>query len=277
MIFTGSAVALVTPFNEDNTPNFEKIKELVEYHIANGTDAIVATGTTGEASTMTDEEQLDVIKCIVDTVNKRIPVIAGASTNDTRHSLSLAKGAQDMGADALLIITPYYNKANRTGLKAHFKAIADAVDLPIILYNVPSRTGVNIAPDLVAELANDDFAIYSGNDDSITPLLSLGGSGVISVLANVCPQQTHDLVAKFLDGDVKGSCKIQLDLKALIDALFIEVNPVPVKTALNLLGFEVGHLRLPLGEMNPKNLEVLKQELINAGLDVKQTAELGVK
>ncbi len=232
MIFTGSAVALVTPFNEDNTPNFEKIKELVEYHIANGTDAIVATGTTGEASTMTDEEQLDVIKCIVDTVNKRIPVIAGASTNDTRHSLSLAKGAQDMGADALLIITPYYNKANRTGLKAHFKAIADAVDLPIILYNVPSRTGVNIAPDLVA---------------------------------------------KFLDGDVKGSCKIQLDLKALIDALFIEVNPVPVKTALNLLGFEVGHLRLPLGEMNPKNLEVLKQELINAGLDVKQTAELGVK
>ena len=250
MIFTGSAVALVTPFNEDNTPNFEKIKELVEYHIANGTDAIVATGTTGEASTMTDEEQLDVIKCIVDTVNKRIPVIAGASTNDTRHSLSLAKGAQDMGADALLIITPYYNKANRTGLKAHFKAIADAVDLPIILYNVPSRTGVNIAPDLVAELANecenivaikeasgdiaqvaevarlvpDDFAIYSGNDDSITPLLSLGGSGVISVLANVCPQQTHDLVAKFLDGDVKGSCKIQLDLKALIDALFIEVN-----------------------------------------------------
>ena len=197
---TGSAVALVTPFNEDNTPNFEKIKELVEYHIANGTDAIVATGTTGEASTMTDEEQLDVIKCIVDTVNKRIPVIAGASTNDTRHSLSLAKGAQDMGADALLIITPYYNKANRTGLKAHFKAIADAVDLPIILYNVPSRTGVNIAPDLVAELANecenivaikeasgdiaqvaevarlvpDDFAIYSGNDDSITPLLSSG-------------------------------------------------------------------------------------------------------
>ena len=152
MIFTGSAVALVTPFNEDNTPNFEKIKELVEYHIANGTDAIVATGTTGEASTMTDEEQLDVIKCIVDTVNKRIPVIAGASTNDTRHSLSLAKGAQDMGADALLIITPYYNKANRTGLKAHFKAIADAVNLPIILYNVPSRTGVNIAPDLVAEL-----------------------------------------------------------------------------------------------------------------------------
>ena len=303
MIFTGSAVALVTPFNEDNTPNFEKIKELVEYHIANGTDAIVATGTTGEASTMTDEEQLDVIKCIVDTVNKRIPVIAGASTNDTRHSLSLAKGAQDMGADALLIITPYYNKANRTGLKAHFKTIADAVDLPIILYNVPSRTGVNIAPDLVAELANecenivaikeasgdiaqvaevarlvpDDFAIYSGNDDSITPLLSLGGSGVISVLANVCPQQTHDLVAKFLDGDVKGSCKIQLELKALIDALFIEVNPVPVKTALNLLGFEIGHLRLPLGEMNPKNLEVLKQELINAGLDVKQVAELEVK
>ena len=282
MIFTGSAVALVTPFNKDNTPNFEKIKELVEYHIANGTDAIVATGTTGEASTMTDEEQLDVIKCIVDTVNKRIPVIAGASTNDTRHSLSLAKGAQDMGADALLIITPYYNKANRTGLKAHFKAIAP--DLVAELANecknivaIKEASGDIAQVAEVARLVPDDFAIYSGNDDSITPLLSLGGSGVISVLANVCPQQTHDLVAKFLDGDVKGSCKIQLDLKALIDALFIEVNPVPVKTALNLLGFEVGHLRLPLGEMNPKNLEVLKQELINAGLDVKQTAELGVK
>ena len=227
MIFTGSAVALVTPFNEDNTPNFEKIKELVEYHIANGTDAIVATGTTGEASTMTDEEQLDVIKCIVDTVNKRIPVIAGASTNDTRHSLSLAKGAQDMGADALLIITPYYNKANRTGLKAHFKAIADAVDLPIILYNVPSRTGVNIAPDLVAELANecenivaikeasgnisqiakmkalcgDSIDIYSGNDDQIIPIMSLGGLGVISVAANIVPKVIHNIASEFLNGN----------------------------------------------------------------------------
>ena len=278
MIFTGSAVALVTPFNEDNTPNFEKIKELVEYHIANGTDAIVATGTTGEASTMTDEEQLDVIKCIVDTVNKRIPVIAGASTNDTRHSLSLAKGAQDMGADALLIITPYYNKANRTGLKAHFKAIADAVDLPIILYNVPSRTGVNIAPDLVAELANEcenivaikeasgnisyageiarevpELDIYSGNDDMTIPLMSYGGIGVISVSANIIPETVHNMCMSFLENNIVEAKNLQLKYNDLVDSLFIEVNPVPIKEAMNYLGYNVGHCRLPLGEMKEEN------------------------
>ena len=288
MIFTGSAVALVTPFNEDNTPNFEKIKELVEYHIANGTDAIVATGTTGEASTMTDEEQLDVIKCIVDTVNKRIPVIAGASTNDTRHSLSLAKGAQDMGADALLIITPYYNKANRTGLKAHFKAIADAVDLPIILYNVPSRTGVNIAPDLVAELANecenivaikeasgnisqvakiaslcgDNLHIYSGNDDQIIPILSLGGIGVISVLSNIKPKYTHQMVYDYLDGNTKQALHKQLESISLIETLFCEVNPIPIKSALNIKGYNYGIPRLPLIELSEKNKEILKQKLL---------------
>ena len=295
MIFKGSAVALVTPFDENGNVNFDKIKELVDFQIENGTDAIVACGTTGEASTMNDEEHLAAIKAIIDAADKRVPVIAGTGGNDTAHSIYLSQEAEKLGADALLIITPYYNKANKSGLRKHVVSIANSVKLPIILYNVPSRTKVNIPPALVADLARnvdnivalkeacgdlaqvaevcrlvpDDFAVYSGNDDSILPLLSLGGSGVISVLANVCPRETHDLVAKFLDGDVKGSCKIQLELKALIDALFIEVNPVPVKTALNLLGFDVGHLRLPLGEMNPKNLEVLKQELINAGLEVK--------
>lgn len=296
MIFKGSAVALVTPFNESGNINFEKIKELVEFQIANGTDAIVACGTTGEASTMNDEEHLSAIKAIVDAVNKRIPVIAGTGGNDTAHSIYMSQEAEKLGADALLIITPYYNKANKSGLRKHFVSIANSVKLPIILYNVPSRTKVNIPPALVADLANnvdnivalkeacgdlaqvaevcrlvpEGFAVYSGNDDSILPLLSVGGSGVISVLANICPRETHDLVAKFFEGDIEGSRKLQLGMKPLIDALFIEVNPVPVKTAVNLMGFNVGDLRLPLAEMEEQNLEVLKRELVNWGLKIQE-------
>ncbi len=290
MIFKGSAVALVTPFT-DNGVDFEKLGKLIEFHIENHTDALVVCGTTGESTTMNDAEQLSVIKYTVDKVNKRIPVIAGTGSNNTAHSVYLSQEAEKLGADALLIITPYYNKANEKGLKLHFETIANSTSLPIILYNVPGRTSMNIKPKVVAELSKidnivaikeasgdlsqvaeisrlvpDDFAIYSGNDDSIIPLLSLGGSGVISVLANICPRETHDLVQKFLDGDIDGSKKLQLDMKPLIDALFIEVNPIPVKTAMNLLGFKVGNLRLPLADMNEKNLEVLKQELINKSL-----------
>lgn len=296
MIFKGSAVALVTPFDENGKVNVKKIKELVDFQIENGTDAIVACGTTGEASTMSDEEHLLAIKTIVDAVDKRVPVIAGTGGNDTAHSIYMSQEAEKLGADALLIITPYYNKANKSGLRKHFVSIANSVKLPIILYNVPSRTKVNIPPSLVADLAKnvdnivalkeacgdlaqvaevcrlvpEGFAVYSGNDDSILPLLSLGGSGVISVLANICPQETHDLVAKFMEGDVEGSRKLQLGMKPLIDALFIEVNPIPVKTAVNLLGFNVGDLRLPLAEMEEQNLEVLKRELVNWGLKIQE-------
>lgn len=294
MLFQGSAVALVTPFTE-NGVDFEKLGQLVEFHIKNHTDALVVCGTTGEATTMSDEEQLSVIKYVVDKVNKRIPVIAGTGSNNTMHSVYLSQEAERLGADGLLIITPYYNKANAKGLKLHFETIANSVKLPIIMYNVPGRTSMNMKPSLVAELAKienivalkeasgdlsqvaevcrlvpEDFAVYSGNDDSILQLLSVGGKGVISVLANVCPKETHDLVQKFFDGDIEGSRKIQLELKPLIDALFIEVNPIPVKTAMNLLGFEVGNLRLPLAEMDEKNLEVLKKELANAGLKLAE-------
>lgn len=296
MIFKGSAVALVTPFDENGKVNVKKIKELVDFQIENGTDAIVACGTTGEASTMNDEEHLLAIKTIVAAVDKRVPVIAGTGGNDTAHSIYMSQEAEKLGADALLIITPYYNKANKSGLRKHFVSIANSVKLPIILYNVPSRTKVNIPPSLVADLAKnvdnivalkeacgdlaqvaevcrlvpEGFAVYSGNDDSILPLLSLGGSGVISVLSNICPQETHDLVAKFMEGDVEGSRKLQLGMKPLIDALFIEVNPIPVKTAVNLLGFNVGDLRLPLAEMEEQNLEVLKRELVNWGLKIQE-------
>lgn len=294
MLFQGSAVALVTPFTNKGV-DFEKLGQLVEYHIKNQTDALVVCGTTGEATTMSDEEQLAVIKYVVDKVNKRIPVIAGTGSNNTMHSVHLSQEAERLGADGLLVITPYYNKANAKGLKLHFETIASSVKLPIIMYNVPGRTSMNMKPSLVAELAKienivalkeasgdlaqvaevcrlvpEDFAVYSGNDDSILQLLSVGGKGVISVLANVCPKETHDLVQKFFDGDLEGSRKIQLELRPLIDALFIEVNPVPVKTAMNLLGFEVGNLRLPLAEMDDKNLEVLKKELVNAGLKLAE-------
>ena len=290
MIFKGSAVALITPFN-NNGVDFEKLGELIEFHIKNKTDAIVICGTTGESTTMSDIEKLSVIKYTVDKVNKRIPVIAGTGSNNTSHSIYLSQEAEKLGVDALLIITPYYNKSNEKGLYLHFEKIANNTSLPIILYNVPGRTSMNIEPKMVAKLSQidnivaikeasgnlaqvaeiarlvpDNFAIYSGNDDSIVPLLSLGGSGVISVVANILPKETHDLVQKFLDDDIDASKKLQLDMKPLIDALFIEVNPIPIKTAMNLLGFEVGNLRLPLADMNEKNLEILKQELINKDL-----------
>ncbi|MEG1311622.1 MAG: 4-hydroxy-tetrahydrodipicolinate synthase [Romboutsia sp.] len=292
MIFKGSAVALVTPFS-DNGIDFETLGKLVEFHIENNTDALLVCGTTGESTTMSNEEQLAVIKYVVDKTKKRIPVIAGTGSNNTDHSIYLSQEAERLGADALLIITPYYNKTNQRGLKLHFEEIAKSVNLPIILYNVPGRTSMNISPNIVADLAKidnivaikeasgnlaqvaevcrlvpDDFAVYSGNDDSILQLLSVGGSGVISVLANICPQETHDLVEKFFNGDIEGSKNLQLDMKPLIDALFIEVNPIPVKTAMNLLGFKVGKLRLPLAEMDEKNLAILKQELINRGLKI---------
>lgn len=290
MLFKGSAVALVTPFTEDNNVNFEKLGELIEYHIENGTDALVVCGTTGEATTMSESEIFAVIKYTVEKVNKRIPVIAGTGSNNTMLSVHMSQEAEKLGVDGLLIITPYYNKTNEKGLKLHFETIANSVKLPIILYNIPGRTKVNIKPSVVAELAKidnivavkeasgdlaqvaeiaklvpKDFAIYSGNDDTILPLLSLGGSGIISVLANICPKETHDLVTKFFEGDIEGSKKLQLDMDALIAALFIEVNPVPVKTAMNILGFNVGDLRLPLAEMEETNLNVLKQELTNFG------------
>ncbi|MDS6150994.1 4-hydroxy-tetrahydrodipicolinate synthase [Clostridioides difficile] len=290
MLFKGSAVALVTPFTEDNNVNFEKLGELIEYHIENGTDALVVCGTTGEATTMSESEIFAVIKYTVEKVNKRIPVIAGTGSNNTMLSVHMSQEAEKLGVDGLLIITPYYNKTNEKGLKLHFETIANSVKLPIILYSVPGRTKVNIKPSVVAELAKidnivavkeasgdlaqvaeiaklvpKDFTIYSGNDDTILPLLSLGGSGVISVLANICPKETHDLVTKFFEGDIEGSKKLQLDMDALIAALFIEVNPVPVKTAMNILGFNVGDLRLPLAEMEETNLNVLKQELTNSG------------
>ncbi|GAA0700038.1 4-hydroxy-tetrahydrodipicolinate synthase [Paraclostridium ghonii] len=292
MLFKGSGVALVTPFNEDGV-DFKKLGELIEYHIENKTDALIVCGTTGESTTMSDKEQFEVIDFSVKKVNKRIPVIAGTGSNNTMHSVHLSQEAEKLGVDGLLVITPYYNKTNQRGLKLHFETIAASTKLPIILYNVPGRTGVNIKPSVIAELANienivavkeasgdiaqiaeiarlvpEGFAIYSGNDDSILPLLSLGGVGVISVVANICPKETHDLVEKFLNGDVKGSRELQLGMKSLIDKLFIEVNPIPIKTAMNLLGFEVGDLRLPLAPMEDSNLKTLRDELVNYGFEL---------
>ncbi|WFD11257.1 4-hydroxy-tetrahydrodipicolinate synthase [Tepidibacter hydrothermalis] len=289
MLFKGSGVALVTPFKNGEI-DFEKLGEIIEYHIKEGTDAFIVCGTTGEASTMTDEEQIETIKFVVDKTNKRIPVIAGTGSNNTAHSIHLSQKAEELGTDGLLVITPYYNKSTQKGLISHFNAIADSVNIPIIVYNVPGRTGVNIKPSTLAQIAEhknivavkeasgnisqvaemarvcpDGFGIYSGNDDMILPLLSLGGCGVISVVANICPKDTHDLVAKYFEGDIEGSRKLQLDMKPLIDSLFIEVNPIPVKTAMNLLGFDMGELRLPLVDMEDSNLNVLKNELTNYG------------
>ena len=289
-LFEGSGVALVTPF-KDGKVNYEKMGDLIEWHIENKTDAIIVCGTTGESATMTDKERKSTIKFVVDKVNKRIPVIAGSGSNNTAYSIELSKYCQEVGADGLLIVTPYYNKATQGGLIKHYTAIADSVDLPIILYNVPGRTGVNITPATVeklskienivaikeasgnisqvaeiARLCGADFAIYSGNDDQIVPILSLGGIGVISVLANVLPKETHDIVEKYLSGDVEESRKLQLRLNELVNSLFIEVNPIPVKAAMNLMGMEAGELRLPLTDISEQNLEVLRKNMINAGI-----------
>jgi 4-hydroxy-tetrahydrodipicolinate synthase len=289
-IFRGSGVAIVTPFNESGV-DFDKLRELLEWHIANSTDAIIVCGTTGEASTMSEAERKETIKFTVDVVNKRIPVIAGTGTNNTLSSVNMSKWAESIGVDGLLIITPYYNKTTQKGLIEHFKAIAESVKTPIILYNVPSRTGMNLEPktlhlltkfeNIVAvkeasgnisqiakikALCGDRIDIYSGNDDQIIPILAVGGVGVISVLANIIPKQVHDMCQLFLGGNLSEALKLQLGALALNDAVFIETNPIPVKTAMNLMGMKVGHLRLPLCDMSEGNLEVLKRELVNYGL-----------
>lgn len=281
----------MTPFTAENEVNYPKLAELIEWHLARGTDAIIACGTTGESPTLSDEEHKKVIECAIETVNHRVPVIAGAGSNDTAYAVQLSRHAEHLGADGLLCITPYYNKPTQKGLLASFTAIADAVSIPIIMYNVPGRTGCNLLPATVAKLAEhrnicgvkeasgsisqvaeiarlvpSDFYLYSGNDDMVVPLLSVGGVGVISVVANIVPQETHNMVQAFLDGDAKTACELQLKLKPLIDALFCETNPIPVKTAMNLLGREVGQLRLPLIDMAEDNLELLKLRLREFGL-----------
>lgn len=285
-MFKGSGVAIVTPFTQNDEVNYEKLSELIEWQIQEGTDAIIACGTTGEAPTLSDDEHKLVIKHCVDVVAGRVPVIAGTGSNDTAYAIQMSKHAEEVGADGLLVVAPYYNKPTQRGLVANFEAIADAVKIPVILYNVQGRTGVNIEPQTVATLSKhpnivgikeasgnisqvaeiarlmpEDFYMWSGNDDMIVPLMSLRGDGVISVIANVAPKDTHDLVQLFLDGKYKESTDLQLDMKPLVDALFCETNPIPVKTALNLMGKEVGHLRLPLFEMAEDTLARLKSEL----------------
>jgi len=289
-LFKGSGVAIVTPFNNQGI-DFKKLEELIEWHIKSGTDAIIVCGTTGEASTMTEQERKETIKFTVDVVKKRIPVIAGTGTNNTAASVNMSKWAESIGVDGLLIITPYYNKTTQKGLVQHFKAIAISVKIPIIVYNVPGRTGMNITPKTLKQLCDfdniiaikeasgnvsqiaeikalcgDRIDIYSGNDDQIIPILSLGGVGVISVVANIIPKDIHDLCELYLSGKIKEALKIQLDTLSLTNALFIETNPIPVKTAMNVLGMNVGNLRLPLCDMTDANLEVLKKELKNYGL-----------
>jgi len=291
-VFTGAGVAIVTPMNQDGSVNYEKFAELIEFQIANNTDAIIVCGTTGEASTLSHEEHLDVVKYCVEVVNKRIPVVAGTGSNCTETAVYLSQEAEKYGVDGLLLVSPYYNKATQNGLYTHFKTVADSVNVPIILYNIPGRTGVNINPATIMRLCNDcenivgvkeasgnisqiaklaslakgTVDIYSGNDDQIVPLLSLGGKGVISVLSNIAPQQTHDICAKYFEGDVQGSMQMQLDAIELIDALFCEVNPIPVKKALNLMGMEAGALRLPLTDMEEANAAKLEKAMKDYGI-----------
>lgn len=284
-IFKGSGVAIITPFNE-NGIDYEKLRELLEWHIKESTDAIIICGTTGEATTMTEQEKKDAIKFTVDVVNKRIPVIAGTGGNNTKTSIEMSLYAENVGVDGLLVITPYYNKTNAEGLIMHFKAINDAVKTPIILYNVPSRTNMNITPQTLLKLTElnnvvaikeasgdmsqvakmkalcgDKIDIYSGNDDQIIPVLSLGGIGVISVAANIIPKTVHDMCESYLNGDCFKATKLQLDYLELMNDLFIETNPIPVKTAMNVMGMNVGELRLPLYKMNDKNKETLVNTL----------------
>lgn len=291
-LFEGAGVALVTPFKENGEVNYEKLEEIVEEQIAGGTDAIIACGTTGEASTMTHEEHLDVIEYICRVTKKRIPVVAGTGSNCTETAVYLSAEAEKRGADGLLLVSPYYNKATQKGLMAHFTAVADAVKIPVILYNIPGRTGVTIKPETIAALCRDvdnivgvkeasgNFSaiatlmslsdgkvdLYSGNDDQIVPLLSLGGKGVISVLSNVAPRQTHDICASYFAGDVKTSAGLQLKAIPLITELFSEVNPIPVKAAMNMMGKGVVPLRMPLTEMEPQNQEKLKKAMTAYGI-----------
>jgi len=287
-VFIGAGTAIVTPFTDDGI-NFDKLGELIEFQIKEGIDSIIICGTTGEASTMPDEEHKAAISFAVKQVAGRVPVIAGTGSNDTKHAIELSKYAEDAGADAILSVTPYYNKTTQKGLYEHFKAIANSIKIPVILYNVPSRTNLNINPatakalseienivgikecnlSQVAEIIHacgDDLVIYSGEDALIVPMLALGGKGVISVMSNIIPKDTHDIVAKFLAGDVEDSRKIQLKAINLIKALFIEVNPIPIKAAMNLMGMNVGKCRMPLVDMEEKNFELLKKAMEEYGL-----------
>ena len=291
-IFKGAGVALVTPMKDDLSVDYDKLEELVDFHVNNGTDAIIVCGTTGEAATQTHEEHLATVKACVEFAKKRIPVIAGTGSNCTETAKYLSQKAEEYGVDGLLVVSPYYNKATQKGLVGHFTAVADSVKLPIILYNVPSRTGCNILPETVAtfaknvdnivgikeasgnisqvakvmQLTDGKIDLYSGNDDQVVPVLSLGGVGVISVLSNIAPKETHDIVAKYLAGDVKGSLELQLKYLPLIDALFSEVNPIPVKKACEFMGMHVGNLRMPLTEMSPEKAAVLEKEMKKVGL-----------
>jgi len=290
-IFTGAGVAIVTPMNEDGSINYEQFGKNIDFQIENGTDAIIVCGTTGESSTMTDEEHLECIRYCVERTAKRVPVIAGTGSNDTKYAIELSQKAEELGADGLLIVTPYYNKSSQRGLVAHFTAIADAVNIPIILYNIPGRTGVNIAIDtykklgqhknivavkeasgnisyvakLIAE-CGDLLDVYSGNDDQIVPLMSLGGVGVISVLSNCMPKETHQIAQYCLDNNCAEAAKLQAKLLTFINNLFIEVNPIPVKEAMNMMGMNCGQCRMPLYPIAEENAKILKDSMIALGL-----------
>ncbi len=292
-LFKGAGVALITPFKEDGTVNYKKLEEILDIQINEGTDAIIICGTTGESSTLSEEEHSDVVRYTCEYVNGRIPVIAGTGSNATYTAIDLSVKAQEDGADGLLIVTPYYNKATQKGLIEHYSQIASHVDLPIIMYNVKSRTGCNIEPataaylinnvdnivgikeasgDIsqiaqIAHLTNGELDLYSGNDDQTIPILSLGGSGVISVVSNVAPKKVHDMCQLYFDGKTEEACRMQLDMLPLVDALFCEVNPIPVKTAMCLLGYETGGLRMPMTPMEPEHVEVLKKALSDYGLE----------
>ena len=293
-IFTGAGVALITPMHEDGSINYDEMERIVNYQIENGTDAIIVCGTTGEASTMTHEEHIETIKACVEMTKKRIPVIAGTGSNCTDTAIYLSKEAQRVGADGILVVSPYYNKATQNGLKKHFTAIAGSVDIPMILYNIQGRTGVNIQPKTIASLAKEvdnivavkeasgdlsqvaniiyesegQIDVYSGNDDQIVPVLSLGGKGVISVLSNVAPDAAHDICEKYFEGDVKGSAELQLKALPLIDQLFCEVNPIPVKKAMQLMGIDCGLLRMPLTEISPEHEKNLAQAMKDFGIQL---------
>lgn len=290
-IFTGAGVAIVTPMNSDGSVNYEALGSLIDMQLAGHTDAIIICGTTGESSTLTDEEHRECIRYTIERVAKRVPVIAGTGSNDTAYAIELSKEAEKMGADALLVVTPYYNKTSQRGLVAHYTAIADSVNIPMILYNVPSRTGVNISIDTYKELAEhkniaaakeasgnisavakliaecgDKLDVYSGNDDQIVPIMALGGKGVISVLSNVAPKLTHDIAQKCLDNDCAGAAKLAAESLSLAGVLFCDVNPIPVKEALNMMGYKAGPCRLPLYEMEQSKKDLLRRELTKAGL-----------
>ena len=291
-IFTGAGVAIVTPFKSDESIDYDRLDELIDFHCENGTDSIIICGTTGESATMTEEEHLECVKFTIERTKGRIPVIAGTGSNCTRTAIEMSKEAEEYGADGLLLVTPYYNKATQAGLAAHYTAVAKEVKTPIIMYSVASRTGCNIEPATVAALVNGvenivgikeasgnigqvarimaltdgNIDLYSGNDDQIVPLLSLGGKGVISVLSNIAPRETHDMCEKFFEGDVKGSAELQLRALPLVDQLFCEVNPIPVKAAMNLMGKECGPLRGPLTEIEPQHKELLKKAMQEFGI-----------